>query len=252
MTVTVVSSQISPGNVTVGQGLEINTNFMLQGAPLGNTDFLVISKDPTKLLFANDATSAGTASIIVTIPLGLSNSPDYFVHGLGNVGTVGYTVCQSNGATPNPQCASNPVFGSADGTVTLSKSGFVLQSPFGQVGGDFFTSTLSGNSNITVLSALLDQSGGFLTTQLLAGGTSAFVNVTSGNTTVGTITTSPVTISGGTNNGVTQFTPKAQGTTLISASTPPGFTTPSQFASLNATVARPAENHSGQRFAGRQ
>ncbi len=239
VSVTVVSSQISPGNVTVGQGLEINTNFTLQGAPLGATDFIVTSNDPTKLQLANDATSAGTPSIIVTIPLGLSNSPDFFVHALGNSGTVGYTVCQSNGNTQSPQCASNPIFASAVGTVTLSKSGFVLQSPFGQVGGDFLTSTLSGNSNITVLSALLDQSGGFLTTQLLAGGTSAFVNVTSANTTVGTITTSPVTITSGTNNGVTQFTPNAQGTTLISASTPAGFTTPSQFASLNATVALP-------------
>src|SRR5260370_25047378 len=90
-----------------------------------------------------------------------------------------------------------------------------------------------------MLSALLDSSGGFFTSQAMAGATSALVNVTSANTTVGTITTSPVTISGGTNNGVTQFTPKAQGTTLISASTPPGFTTPSQFASLNATAALP-------------
>jgi hypothetical protein len=38
---------------------------------------------------------------------------------------------------------------------------------------------------------------------------------------------------------VTQFTPKAQGTTLLSASTPAGFTTPSQFASINATVSLP-------------
>jgi Putative Ig domain/PKD domain len=236
--ITVQLSQISVGNTTVGQGLEAISNFMLQGAPLGNTAFLVTSRDPSKLLLSNDATSAGSPVIIVTIPLGFSNSPDYYVYGVGNSGTVGYTVCQSNGAPVNPQCASNPVFGSADGSVTLSKSGFVLQSSFG-LGADFFTTTLSPNSDLTVLPALLSSAGAYISPQALAGGTSASVSVTSANTIVGTITTSPVTITGGSNGVVTQFTPKAQGSTLIAVSTPPGFSTPTQFASLNATVSLP-------------
>ena len=234
--ITVKSSQIMPSNVTVGQGLETNTRFSLQGAPLGNMAFLVTSKDPTRLKLSPDTTTAGAAQIIVTINAGFSTSPDFYVYGLANSGSVGYTVCQSDNVPVTPQCATSPVFGAADGTVTLTKSGFVLQSPFGQVGGDFFTSTLSGNSAITVLSAMLDSQGGYLGPQALAGGTTAFVNVTSGNTSVGTISTSPVTVAGGSGSSVTQFTPVGQGTTLISASVPAGFSAPSQFNSLNATV----------------
>ncbi len=83
---------------------------------------------------------------------------------------------------------------------------------------------------------MLDSQGGYLGPQALAGGTTAFVNVTSGNTSVGTISTSPVTVAGGSGSSVTQFTPVGQGTTLISASVPAGFSAPSQFNSLNATV----------------
>jgi hypothetical protein len=237
--VTVKSTQISPANVNVGQNLETLLHFSLQGAPIANMGFLVTSKDPTRLLFSPDATSTGTASNIVTIGGGFSTSPDFFAYGLASTGSVGYTVCQWNGDTTNPQCVANPVFAAADGTVTLWKSGFVLQSPFGQIGGDFITSTLSGNSPITVLSARLDASGGFLETQALRGGLSASVPVTSGNTAVGTIGTSPVTITGGTGSGATQFAPVSQGSTVISAGAPTGFTLPTQFASITASVSLP-------------
>jgi hypothetical protein len=237
--ITVKSTQISPANVNVGQNLETLLHFSLQGAPIANMGFLVTSKDATRLLFSPDSTSTGAASIIVTIGGGFSTSPDFFAYGLASTGSIAYTVCQWNGDTVNPQCVANPVFAAADGTVTLWKSGFVLQSPFGQIGGDFFTSTLSGNSQITVLSARLDASGGFLETQALRGGITASIPVTSANTAVGTISASPVTISGGTGSGATQFAPVGQGSTLISAVAPAGFTLPTQFASITATVTLP-------------
>jgi len=64
--------------------------------------------------------------------------------------------------------------------------------------------------------------------------------VTSGNTGVGTITVSPVTISGGANTVTTAFHPVANGTSVISVGTPPGFTTPASLTSLTATVATPS------------
>src|SRR5262249_57993167 len=56
---------------------------------------------------------------------------------------------------------------------------------------------------------------------------------------VGTITTSPVTFTGGVSAAVTQFDPATQGTALISLSTPAGFSTPAQGSSLNALVITP-------------
>jgi hypothetical protein len=53
---------------------------------------------------------------------------------------------------------------------------------------------------------------------------------------VGTITVSPVTIAGGSYAGLTQFQPHAEGSTLLSAAGPAGFTVPAQNASLTATV----------------
>ena len=54
--------------------------------------------------------------------------------------------------------------------------------------------------------------------QAVAGGQSVSVTVVSSNTAVGTITTSPITIAGGTDNALTFFHTASQGTSTITAS----------------------------------
>jgi len=228
--VTVQSGSIKPNGATVGFGFETTTNFNLAGGPVNPPDprgqpFLITSSDPSKLLFSTTGTDAGSASITVFVPANRSNSPDYFVYGLANTGTVGYTVCEQ--VDPNtPQCMSGADFAPATGNIALARSGFVLQTPAGVADGTrpFTTTTSSGDSQLTVIAGLLDASGNYTgTSQAIAGGRTVSVNVTSSNTAVGTITTSPVTISTGNNIATTSFHPVANGSTTVSLSTPAGF-----------------------------
>ena len=62
------------------------------------------------------------------------------------------------------------------------------------------------------------------------------VDVTSSDTNVGTITTSPAVFNGGDSFFTTQFDPAAVGTTTISVVPPSGFNTPSNFRQITATV----------------
>ena len=241
--VTVQQAKIITNTVTVGQGLENSTNFTLAATPSSNVLITLTSNDPTRLLLSTDPTMAGVAQICpapacstsITIPAGHSASPAFFVYGLGNSGTVGYTITATGGFS-----------GTATGSVTLAPSGFVLHGPFG-LGANFFTTTGGLPSQIDVFSALLDVNGnpvfdtfGNLISQPLAGGTSASVNVTSSLTSVGKITTSPVVFTGSNNDVSTQFTPLGPGTTVLAAVAPPGFTTPAQLASIDVTVSSPA------------
>src|SRR5438876_106307 len=67
-----------------------------------------------------------------------------------------------------------------------------------------------------------------MATQALAGGASVNVNVTSSNTAVGTISTSPVTIIGGSVGATTQFIKGSTGgSSDLTVGTPAGFDTPS-------------------------
>jgi hypothetical protein len=224
LAVTVQPTGVIPSNATVGQNLEAQGVVKLQGAAPSNLIVTITSDDPTRLLLSTDPTAAGSASITRPINAGFSQTGAFFLYGLGNSGSVTYT-------------ATVPGFGTAQGTVTLGPSGFVLSGPQG-LGVDFLTTTSSAPTFIDVQSALLDASGNYLTSQPLAGGVSAQVNITSANQAVGTVM-SPVTMNGGNNDVTTQFQPLGKGTTVISATATAPFIVPSHFASLTATVADP-------------
>src|SRR5262249_33617773 len=150
---------------------------------------------------------------------------DFFVYGLVSSGSVSYTASASG-------------LGSSDNTVTLQPSGFVLSGPLG-IGADFLTTTGAANADLTIMSALLDPAGNFQAEQAVRGGLTVNVNVSSSNPSIGTITASPVTFSGGVGAAVTQFDPATPGTTLLSLATPAGFSTPAQGSSLSALVITP-------------
>jgi trimeric autotransporter adhesin len=217
--VTVNPPTLVPSNVTVGKNLETTAN--VTGATSG-LQITVTSNNPSLLLFSTTPTGAGSASIMVTVPVGQNASPDFYVYGLGTSGSVTYTATASG-------------FAPATGTVTLAPSGFVIAGP-GGIGAANFTAT-TANTNINVFAALLDSSGNFVATQSLAGGMSASVNVTSAMTGVGTISTSPVTIPGGSNGATTQFVRGSAGSSDLTVNTPPGFNTPAAtYTKVTATV----------------
>jgi hypothetical protein len=222
--VTVTNQVMSCTSVTVGQNLENLATCSLSGAAQSDTSVTLTSNDPTKLLLSTDPTAAGSALITRTIRAEGSTTTPFYVYGLGNSGTVTFS-------------ASGGGF-SATGTVTLAKSGFVLAGPFG-LGSDFLATAGGAPLDVIVQTARLDASGNYLDTQNLAGGLTANVTVTSSNTATGTFSGSPAVITGATNSATVQFQAASPGTTALTAVTPAGYSTPSQFATLNAIVGQP-------------
>jgi len=217
---------IQQTDLTVGQNLQTSAFVTLVGtAPAGGLTVNVTSNDPSKLLLSTDPTAAGTQSIQLSVAGGGRQTPTFYVQALANSGSATYTA-SANG------------FGSATQTVNFGPSGFVLASPFG-LGANFFTTTGAANSTLTVFSGLLDSSNNFVVAQSLRGGTTASVPVTSANTSVGTITVSPVTVSGGSSSSTTAFHPIANGSSLLTAGVPSGFATPNNARTLTATVSTP-------------
>jgi hypothetical protein len=222
VTATVNPPTLVPSNVTVGMNLE--TTAHVTGASSG-LQLTVTSNNASLLLFSATPTGAGSASIMVNVPGGQTTSPDFYVYGLGNSGGVTYTVTASG-------------FAPATGTVTLMPSGFVIAKPGGVAPNASFTA-FSANTNINVFAALLDSSLNYVANQPLAGGMSANVNVTSSNTSVGTISSSPVTIAGGTIGATTQFMRgNTGGSSDLTVNTPTGFSTPTApYTKVTANVA---------------
>jgi hypothetical protein len=241
--VTIQSGGIIVNSVTVGAGLENVTTFGLKGAPTdgnnGLQPFLISVADSSKALLSTTPTGAGSASITLSIPDGFSNSGLIYVYGLTNSGTVALNVCEQVDAN-TPQCITNPDFAAGSGIITLARSGFVLETPAGLANPTqpFNTTTASGDSQLSVFSAQLDAGGNFVTTMAVAGGTSVNVNVTSSNTSVGTITSSPVTIAGGNNTATTSFHPVANGSTTVAVATsdPHFVSSPNGTTTVNVTT----------------
>ena len=226
VTINIVPSGLVAVNATVGQNLQVPIRVNLNSsAPLGGLALTITSSDSSKVLFSSTASAVGLASITLNVQAGRNNTQDFFVQGLQNGGVVTYS-------------AIAPGYGNATGSITLTPSGFVIFSPFGR-GADFFTTTGAGNSDLSIFASRLDSSGNFIETQAIRGGFTASVGVTSSVPGVGTITASPLTITGPENSAATQFDPSTAGVTLISVLQPSGFTTPAAGSTFNATVRLP-------------
>ena len=239
--ITVVPSGLVAVNASVGRNLQTAMRFTLNspapnsGCFVTNSGIIcglpvtVTSSDASRVRFSPGGTASnddlGLATITVVVPAGRTSSQEFFVQGFQSGGAVPYTI-------------SGPGFGNSSANVSLFPAGFVLISPFGR-GADFFTTSGAANSELSVVAARLDGGGNFMETQALRGDLIVNVPVISASTGVGTITASPLNIVGPVNSGSTQFRPLSNGTTLLSAVAPSGFTTPSSGGSLNATVRTP-------------
>jgi hypothetical protein len=211
---------------TIGKDLQTAGRVVLSGPAPGNTEVTLTSEDAAKLLFSNTATGAGSPSITVTVGAGFIISPDFYIQGMAGSGAGTYR-------------ASAPGFGEKVGTVSLAPSGFVIAGPFGIGSPSFPTTTGAANTTIYVYSALLDSSFNYLGSQPVRGGLSVNIAVTSSAPLVGTITTSPVTITAGSDYATTEFDPLSAGDAILTAGVPPGFSTPAQFRQVTAQVNTP-------------
>jgi hypothetical protein len=240
ITANVAAGLVSAPNVIVGQSLEVAAQVTLTGAPSTATTITLTSSDPNRLRFGVSATDAGAGTIpvpgcvppvpdptnackIVNIGAGQSHTPDIYFQGLDGSGSVTYT-------------ANVPGFGTSTGTVTFRPGSILITGPFG-LGNSIQTSTGQSATPLTIESAMLDAGGSYVIMPVAAitGVPPVSVTVTSLNTSVGTIMTSPVSIPAGSASATSGFVPTGSGSTTITASVPTGFS-PSQFSSVTAQV----------------
>jgi len=199
------------------------------------------SSDPGKLRLSAREDQLGAASITLTVPPGQLTA-QYYLQSLSDAGAVTYA-------------ASAPGFRSRVGRVTLSPSGMIVAySRYGppdeaavlqRTGANddrrFYASLSDSKEHpiyVVVWSVHLDPETGLaadFTVQPLRAGASATLDLKSNNLAVGTVE-SPLTIPSGANHVVSRFTPLKLGETVISVSTPPGFSTPKNATSVPATV----------------
>jgi hypothetical protein len=218
--ITVLQPTLLPFTTTVGQYLQKNVQMSIGAASSTAVDLTLTSNDPSLMTFSKTAAEPGSTSITLIIPPGHDTTPMFYVQALGSKGSVGYT-------------ATSSVLSAVTGTVSLASSGLAIQSPGGFGAASFTAPLTSAPATIQVFTGLIDAGGNFVEQQTVAAGMSVSVSVVSTDTTVGTISTSPIIVAGGTDNASTIFQPMAQGTTTVTAAST-GFASSQVAASVTA------------------
>jgi hypothetical protein len=228
-----------PDQITIGHNLQLGGHLTSgELAPLAGLNVTVTSSDPAKLLLSSSPTDPGSKSISVLIPSG-GYSGSFFLQGVGDSGTVSYT-------------ASAPGFQTREAKINLAPSGVIITGPTGTpdeaellrpnapVGPNgFFAKKSAGHPiPIVVYTVQLDpvtHRCADITVQPLRAGQTLKVDLSNSDPSVGNVASS-VTIQGGSSQGYAEFTPRNVGTTTLSVTTPPGFTTPTNATSLKGVV----------------
>ncbi|HKE42925.1 MAG TPA: Calx-beta domain-containing protein [Steroidobacteraceae bacterium] len=216
---------INIADQSVGRDLEIGVSGSLaaNAPPVVGVDVTLTSSDPSRLLISTDGNVVGGTSIVVHVAGGLASIPQFFLQSLVATGSVTLT-------------ASAPGYATDTSIVTLTPSGFIINSP-----SLINTNTFAANSTVQITAARL--AAGtlmFNANQAVRPGVTVQVPVTSSDTNVGTITVSPVSFTGNVGTVNTAFDPAGAGTSTITVGTPAGFDTPANFRTITATVTAPA------------
>ncbi len=205
--------------VSIGKDRQISSRLLLEiPAPPQGTTVTLTSADPDKVKLSNDATTVGSGQIQVVVNGGESFSPPFIFQSFANSGSV-----KINATAPNYP----------DGTITVNlfPSGFVIQPTLPPI------VTSVGSSTLVYIQAyMLSASNAPTTLQPVRAGLTANVPVTSDNTAIGTISTSPVVITANGTTGQTNFVGRSVGATIVRVGTPPGYATPTANQSIIATV----------------
>jgi hypothetical protein len=220
-----VNSQITVGAVTTGAGLSQSSYISLPVNPSTPITVTVTSSNPAVATLSTNPNTVGTASVTFT---NVTSS---------NVGYI-YLQGQKQGAAT--LTVSAPGYTTGTGTGTVDLTGFVFNS---YNSGSFSTYTYSGTTSETLYTAVYDPVSGnavAYTLPLNPGIASVSVPVTSSNTAVGTIVTSPVVFGPQSSSASTNFQPVGAGTTTLTIGTPPApFTVPTFLQTATVTVTAP-------------
>lgn len=238
----VTITAITPGigitdQIAIGRDLQLGGTLSLgQPAPPNGLRVTLTSNNPTELSLSRTAEEIGTGSITIEIPAG-GSSGLYRLQSLSDSGTATYT-------------ASAPGYANRTATVRLTPSGVVIgleppdeaevlrKEPVEGQHGLSVSLSKEGGFPLTVYMVQLDPAthrGADITVQPLRPGASATVELKSSDPSVGTIG-SPVNIKSGFPSAAMPFKAGKEGTTVISAVTPAGFTTARNSTSLTVIV----------------
>ena len=236
-TITVVAPGIGlTDQVSIGRNLQIGGSLSLGQPARRGLQVVLTSNNPEQLLLSHDAQEPGSASITVDVPAG-GISGTYYLQSLSGAGTVTYT-------------ASAPGFVSRIGKVQLTPSGVVIglgppdeAEVFRKEASEYehgLSISLSHDKGfpLTVYMAQLDpvtHRGADITVQALRPGVSATIELKNSDPAVGTIGSS-VSIRSGFSSAAAPFGARKEGSTVISAITPTGFTAASNSTSLTVAV----------------
>jgi hypothetical protein len=222
-TATVSAPQLSftNPNVVTGANMQVTTAASLPVAPPNPVTVTVTSNGPAIATISTSGTVVGGTTLTFTNVTGAGQLPAIYVQGQ-NVGSTTLTV-------------SAPGYTNGTAKVDVNPSGFTFA---GLYNGGLSTTTSASPIALTVYPSILNPGTlTYITGALLNPGLGPVsVGITSSNTGVATITTSPLTFSGGSSSLPTSFKPVAPGTTTVNIVQPQNFSTPSQYGSFNATV----------------
>ncbi len=218
ITAEVTAPDISLNDLLVGEDLQDDHRVRLTQAPPDPVTIVVTVDDPGIAVISANRTTVGSGQVTFN-GVDTTGNQFFYVQGLSQ-GSTGIT-------------ATAPGFNDATATLTVTDSGFYISSP-----SSISTTTFSNNSNINITGARLNGDGTSSSSQEVRAGLTVEVAVSSSNTAVGEITTSPVSFQAGDGaSSTTQFDPMAAGTTTISMTQPAGFTAPTnRNQSIEATV----------------
>jgi len=222
------AKDLTPANVTVGAHLETTATVTLsEAAPPEGVLVTITSSDPKRLLFSSRPEEAGSAAIAMVAHGGMRATPEFYVQGLADHGSVAYS-------------ATAPGFKTAQATVTLTQSAIWIGGPYGNQ--PAFQASLGPRTfKVRLVSVALAATGaaGADVPQLVSGGSPVTVEVTNSDTAVGSLVSTKLTIPGGSGGAITVFKPAAVGETILSVVVPAGFSAPAKNASIIANVTLP-------------
>jgi hypothetical protein len=219
-------SHFKPQNLAIGFHLEQRVKLSLDDfAPDEGLPITLKSADPTKLVLSKSNDKAGTGTLVISANSGTRESPYFWVQALDKSGTVDYTI-------------EAPGFAKATGTITLAPAGITLSGPLKMA--KYLTTTGATPSKITFHAVRLDANLKEVEEQQVAGGFTLNLDVTNSNEAAGKVADAHVVIPAGSSSARTTFKPSTTGDAVISAKLQPGFTLPSEYAEVTASVRKPA------------
>lgn len=228
---------VAPAAATIGRNLQVYSNIRLsEPAPEGGLEITLTSDDPTRLLLATSPDQAGSKTIKLRINAHFVATPSFCVQAVADSGTATYTV-------------TGPGYGSVKGNVTLGPSAIVIVGPFKS---PTFPTPSRTSVKVTIHSVLMDSAGKVVEEQPLAGGMQVQAHITTSDPKVGSVLPSPITLSGGEGGAAAEFRPTGTvGSTTLSVKVPPGFSAPTQYASVTAQIELPGLGLTGDIYLGK-